>query len=162
MSGHRQTMIETINATSGLVALHTGGNRMKLQSLIRWGAVLCVAGTLSACSDVGSSPEATAKAFIKGVYGGDADAALKLVHIPNGSPGEAEMAQGKVRAGVAEAKAKADKQGGFKDVEIKASEISPQDPNRANTTLRVVFKQGEKQERVRTIKVDGKWKVRIF
>lgn len=133
-----------------------------LKPLTRLILVLLAAVALAACSGAGSSPEATAKAFIQKMYDGDGDGALKLAHMPQGKPGEAEMAQGKIRAGAAEAKAKAEQQGGLKEVEVKESTINPNDPNNALTVLRVSFKNGVKEERVRTIKVDGDWKVRLF
>lgn len=116
-----------------------------------------------ACAGASDSPQAAAKAFVKQLYAGDGDAALKLVYMPEGGrPGTAERLQGKVRAGAAEAKAKADELGGLKDIEIAATQLSPNDPNRARIELRLVFGSGEKKEHVNTIKVDGKWLVRMM
>ncbi|MDO4724788.1 MAG: DUF4878 domain-containing protein [Comamonadaceae bacterium] len=135
-------------------------------TLKRWiGALLMLAtaSVLIACSGGASSPEAAAKAFVQAAYKGDADTVVKLVHIPDhAKAGEAELVEGKLRARAAESKAKADAQfGGFKSVEVTSAETSPRDPNLVQVRLRVIFKNHEKQENVRTIKVDGKWKVRL-
>lgn len=125
--------------------------------------MLATACFLMACSGSSSSPEAAAKAFMEAAYTGKADTVLKMVHIPgNAKPGEAEMVEGKLRAMVAESKAKADERfGGYKSVEVVSTEINPNDADQAHVRLRVIFKNNEKTENVRTIKVDGKWKIRL-
>ncbi|WP_238946664.1 DUF4878 domain-containing protein [Vandammella animalimorsus] len=126
-------------------------------------AMLVTACVLIACSGTQSSPEAVAKAFVEAAYKGDADTIVKLVHIPGSAKaGEAELVEGKLRAKAAESKAKAEEQlGGFKSADVISAEISPRDPNLVQVRVRAIFKNSEKQENVRTIKVDGKWKVRL-
>ncbi|PAT31318.1 hypothetical protein CLI92_13180 [Vandammella animalimorsus] len=136
---------------------------MTLQRGITLMAMLVTACVLIACSGTQSSPEAVAKAFVEAAYKGDADTIVKLVHIPGSAKaGEAELVEGKLRAKAAESKAKAEEQlGGFKSADVISAEISPRDPNLVQVRVRAIFKNSEKQENVRTIKVDGKWKVRL-
>lgn len=128
----------------------------------RWLKVLVTVSAffiVAACSG-GNTPEATAKAFIEKSYAGDADAVLALVHMPEGEkPGAKEMAEGKIKAIVAESKDKAEKKGGVKKVTVQMAEVNQDNPNRAKATVHIQFKEGEETERVRLIKVDGKWKV---
>lgn len=136
---------------------------MTLQRGITLMAMLVTACVLIACSGTQSSPEAVAKAFVEAAYKGDADTIVKLVHIPGSAKaGEVELVEGKLRAKAAESKAKAEEQlGGFKSADVISAEISPRDPNLVQVRVRAIFKNSEKQENVRTIKVDGKWKVRL-
>lgn len=113
-----------------------------------------------ACSS-SNTPEATAKAFIEKSYAGNADAALALIHMPQESkPGEREMMQGKIKGMVAEQKDRAERKGGVKEITVQSSEIDKNDPNRAYANVHIQFKDGtDTDDRVRLIKIDGKWKV---
>lgn len=134
-----------------------------LKHWMRCVALLLAAVALVACSGGASSPEAAATAFVKAMYDGDGDKLLKLARLPSGErPGELEMAQGKLRAAAVEGKARAAANGGVQEVTVKSSRINEQDPTQAVTVLTVRFKNGQKEERVRTVKEDGNWKVRLF
>lgn len=116
-----------------------------------------------ACSGPKNTPESMALAFIERVYQGDADGAFELIHLPTGKkPGDAEKAQGKIKAMIATAKARADEKGGVKKISVISSEINARDPNRARVLLQLTFRQsGEKKENVRLILIEGQWKIKM-
>lgn len=115
---------------------------------------------LAACSGPKNTPDGVAVAFIERSYKGDVDGAMSLIHLPDSSrPGETEMAQGKMKAMIAEAKGKAERQGGVEAIAVQSSTIDANDPNRARVILKVRFKQGEGTEKMRLIQVEGKWKI---
>lgn len=130
----------------------------------RWLKILAIFSAffiVAACSG-SNTPEATAKAFIEKSYAGDAEGVLALMHMPEGDkPGEKEMAEGKIKAMVAESKDTAQKKGGVKQVTVETAEINKNDPNHAKASVHIQFKDGEENDTVHLIKIDGKWKVRL-
>ena len=118
---------------------------------------------IAACSG-GGTPEKTAEQFIRNAYNGNGDAVVAMLYIPaDAKPGEKEMVEGKMRAVVAEVKAKADARGGVKNITAEPAEINQQDPNRASVKLAIEFGNGETDnDRVQLIKIDDVWKARVF
>ena len=118
---------------------------------------------LAACS--GKSPEDTAKKFVSEIYNGNADAVVAMVHLDDADkqkPGVQEMLSGKIKAGVAEQKALAEKQGGVESITAEPAAIDPADSNRANVSVTTKVKNGKTDtDRVRLINVDGTWKIRL-
>lgn len=156
-SGYGKTHAELLLGAFGLNT--SKGVRMsKVLKIIAALSFFCV---MAACSGVGSTPEATAKAFIEKSYAGEADAALALMHLPKGTkPGEDEMLQGKIKATVAEQKDEAQQKGGVKEITVQPAEVDKNDPNHATAHVRIQFQNGTaSDERVRLIKIDNKWKV---
>ncbi|MFT0213053.1 DUF4878 domain-containing protein [Pseudomonas sp. F1_0610] len=125
---------------------------------------LFLLATLTACS--GSSPEDVATKFLNAAYKGDADTVLELIHIPEHSKQNAnvkELVSGKVKAGVAKSQAKAEQNGGVKNITVKETQMDEAN-NRGVIILNVEFKKEDSRqttERIRLIKSDDKWKVSI-
>ena len=120
---------------------------------------------LAACSGAGSSPEGAAKAFIESTYKGDADAAMALIEIPaevKEKPGLEEMMNGKIKAAVAESKARAEKQGGIDEITAQPFQPSPQDGKQGRVTVDVRFKQGgTRTENVSVVETENGWKIKL-
>ena len=115
---------------------------------------------LTACSGPKNTPDGVAVAFIERSYKGDVDGAMSLIHLPDSSkPGTTEMVQGKMKAAIAKAREKAERQGGVEEIAVQSSTIDANDPNRARVALKVRFKQGEDTEKMHLIQVEGKWKI---
>ena len=122
-------------------------------------AALVAAFALLACSG-GNSPEGVATAFTTAAYKGEADKALALIHIPEGTRAtEKEAAFGKMRMLLAMAKEQADNKGGLTRVEVISSEIDSANPDRARVKLRLHFKNGQSTDDTKLVKVKGKWMV---
>ncbi|MDO4879296.1 MAG: DUF4878 domain-containing protein, partial [Neisseria sp.] len=128
-------------------------------------AAIALSAVLAACSGAGSSPEGTAKAFIEKTYQGDADGAMALIDIPaeaKDKPGVEEMVNGKIKAGVAQSKARADQLGGVDEVTAQPFQASPQDAKQGRVQVDVRFKQGNtKTENVSVIETDHGWKIKL-
>lgn len=134
--------------------------------LKKWILLSFTALFLLACSQA-NTPEQTAIRFIEHVYQGDADEAVAMIHIgaDDDKAGVQDILTGKIKAMVAEAKEKADKNGGLKNVEIIGeTEYSGENKQRAYVKIKVSFKKSEDQmdESVKLIKTekDG-WKIRL-
>lgn len=134
-----------------------------MKTMTKLVSTFAVSLLLAACS--GKSPEDTAKKFVSEIYNGNADAVVAMVHLDDADkqkPGVQEMLSGKIKAGVAEQKALAEKQGGVESVTAEPAAIDPADSNRANVSVTTKFKNGKTDtDRVRLINVDGTWKIRL-
>lgn len=126
-------------------------------------SVLSVLLLLAACS--GDSPEKTAKKFIAESYGGNADAVIAMVYMPDEQkekPGEKEIVSGKIKASVAKQKQYAEGRGGIDEITAEPARIDPEDSKRANVRVKIRFKQGDThQDYVRLIDTGKGWKVRL-
>lgn len=134
-----------------------------MKTMTKLVSTFAVSLLLAACS--GKSPEDTAKKFVSEIYNGNADAVVAMVHLDDADkqkPGVQEMLSGKIKAGVAEQKALAEKQGGVESITAEPATIDPADSNRANVSVTTKFKNGKTDtDRVRLINVDGTWKIRL-
>lgn len=134
-----------------------------MKTMTKLVSTFAVSLLLAACS--GKSPEDTAKKFVSELYNGNADAVVAMVHLDDADkqkPGVQEMLSGKIKAGVAEQKALAEKQGGVESITAEPAAIDPADSNRANVSVTTKFKNGKTDtDRVRLINVDGTWKIRL-
>lgn len=84
------------------------------------------------------------------------------MHMPeDDKSGKKEMVEGKIKAMVAENKDAAQKKGGVRKVIVEAAKINKNDPNHAKVSVHILFREGEENETVHLIKIDGKWKVRL-
>ena len=120
---------------------------------------------VAACSGATSSPEKAAKSFVEKVYAGDADGAVKMIHIPEEERQQAgmeELVAGKIKSSVARQKAFAEQHGGVDGIEVEEAEQDSRDDKRAVVQLAVKFKDGQiKPEQVKVIKTDDGWKIRL-
>ena len=134
-----------------------------MKTMTKLVSTFAVSLLLAACS--AKSPEDTAKKFVSEIYNGNADAVVAMVHLDGADkqkPGVQEMLSGKIKAGVAEQKALAEKQGGVESITAEPAAIDPADSNRANVSVKTQFKNGKTDtDRVRLINVDGTWKIRL-
>ena len=134
-----------------------------MKTMTKLVSTFAVSLLLAACS--AKSPEDTAKKFVSELYNGNADAVVAMVHLDDADkqkPGVQEMLSGKIKAGVAEQKALAEKQGGVESITAEPAAIDPADSNRANVSVTPKFKNGKSDtDRVRLINVDGTWKIRL-
>ena len=132
-----------------------------MKTMTKLVSTFAVSLLLAACS--AKSPEDTAKKFVSELYNGNADAVVAMVHLDDADkqkPGVQEMLSGKIKAGVAEQKALAEKQGGVESITAEPAAIDPADSNRANVSVTTKFKNGKTHTgRVRLINVDGTWKI---
>ena len=103
------------------------------------------------------SVEDISVSFVENAYKGNSDKLIEYVYIPE--VGEKALIEGKLKIIVEQAKETADKAGGLKNVLIMSEEIKE---DNATVKLRVYFNNGEfKDENVKLISVDGKWKIRL-
>ncbi len=120
--------------------------------------------TLSACS--GGKPENVATDFIEASYKGNADKMISMIYLSaeeKEKAGVTEMLSGKVKSAAQKTKETAEQRGGVKSVSVKESNID--EPNGEGVVIvETVFKNdGSRSEtdRIRLIKSDSKWKVRL-
>lgn len=119
--------------------------RIFLQSaLLTLGATSAFA--LTGCGEP-SDPDDVAVAFIKAIYKGDAAGALKFVDLEGAEEPTMKIAEEKISAAAADAKAKADAHGGIRSIEVMAK------PTEAQLT------KGEMRVQVKTAFGDGTSKV---
>ena len=134
-----------------------------MKTMTKLVSTFAVSLLLAACS--AKSPEDTAKKFVSEIYNGNADAVVAMVHLDDADkqkPGVQEMLSGKIKAGVAEQKALAEKQGGVESITAEPAAIDPADSNRANVSVTTKFKNGKTDtDRMRLINVNGTWKIRL-
>lgn len=134
-----------------------------MRALYKILSAACLSLMLVACS--GGSPENVAKAFVEKSYKGDTEAVLKMVHLPDedkAEPGVKELVEGKVKASVAKAKAKADAQGGVDSITAQPFEPADNEGKRGRVKVEVRFnkdKEKVRQDSVKLIKTDDGWKV---
>ena len=136
----------------------------KLTKLI----TLCVYSLLIACSSSGgeSSPEAVAKKFIEKSYQGDADAVISMIYLPDKSKNQAgfkEIVDGKVKAGIAGEKAKAEERGGVDEITTGAFEAFPNSDNKGIVSVETKFKHGASiKNNVKVIRTEnGDWQISL-
>lgn len=99
---------------------------------------------LAACGG-GGSPEAAAKKYVQAIYNGDADTVISMIYIAEKDKKEAglqEMLSGKIKVIVAEAKKKANENGGISNIDVEEPKYS-QDKNSADVVVKVQFKNLE-------------------
>lgn len=133
-----------------------------MKKLASWLLLSCVALMLAACG-ANTSPEKVAEKYVYSLYAGDAETALKLIQLPDDEKKEAgveDMVRGKVKAMVAQEKAKADAKGGVKNIVVSPAEYSDEN-TRAQVKVTISFKKDENSENdtVRLIKTDDGWKI---
>lgn len=135
----------------------------------KWAKAACLglAFWLTACSGSGGDkPEQVAERFVEKSYSGDADAVVKMIHIPKqdaDSAGVEEMVTGKVKAAVAEQAARAESLGGVAEITSEPAQITDGEPKLADVVTHTRFKQSDKvkSERVRLIETEQGWKIRL-
>lgn len=117
---------------------------------------------VSACGG-GHPAENAAVSFFNAAYKGNTDKMLALLAgIDMKKESEKSMAKGKLEMMAGQAKAQAEKKGGFKSVGIDPDSKSEITENSATVYLIVKFGDGSTQkERVRLLTENGAWKVRI-
>lgn len=127
-----------------------------------------ICSLLVACSpsDGESSPEAAAQKFIEKSYQGDADAVVSMIYLSDKDKEKAgvkEMVNGKVKAGVAIEKEKAEKRGGVSEIIVQSFEASPNSNDRGRVLVEIKFKQGESiKNNVKVIHTEnGDWKITL-
>ncbi|WP_034356659.1 DUF4878 domain-containing protein [Helicobacter jaachi] len=114
---------------------------------------------LTACGE--NTPKDVAVAFMEDVYKGNGDKLLGYIDLPEKAEevGMKEMLEGKLKAGAAEAKQKAQNAGGLKSVEMISEDIKEKT---GVVVLRIKFEDGnEDTEQVKVIKVDDEWKIKL-
>ena len=126
-------------------------------------ALLSMAGlstiTLTGCSDP-ETPTEVAVAFVKAMYEGDTDTALKYVDFEDHDSAEVKLVEGKISAAVAEAKDEAKKRGGIKRIDTSDPKETVKDI--VHVDCRVIFGDGSKKlEDVRLTKKGATWKIMI-
>lgn len=135
-----------------------------MKKILSFLAILFITATLTACSS--SNPEDVATQFLNAAYKGNADTVLELIDIPEESSKQAgmkELVSGKVKAGVAKSKEKAEQNGGVKAITVKELKIDEAN-NRGVVILNVEFKKEgshSTSERIRLVKRGDKWKISI-
>ena len=117
---------------------------------------------VSACGG-GHPAENAAVSFFNAAYKGNTDKMLALVPgIDMKKESEKNMAKGKLEMMAGQAKAQAEKKGGFKNVGIDPDSKSEITENSATVYLIVNFGDGSTQkERVRLLTENGVWKVKL-
>lgn len=118
--------------------------------------------TLTGCGEP-KRPCDVAVAFVETIYKGDAAGALKYVDLEGAEGPTLKLAEEKISAAAADAKARADKQGGLKDVEAIAK---PSEAEVAKGYFRVQVKAAfgngtSKIEGVKMTKKGETWKVQL-
>lgn len=117
----------------------------------------------AACSGSSGSPESIAEAFVEKSYKGDADAVIAMIHMPDNFQKEAgaeELVNGKVKAGIAQQKNRADEMGGIDKITVLKFEPFPDDKDKGVVTVEITFKNGEtEQDLVKVIHTENGWKV---
>lgn len=118
--------------------------------------------TLTGCGEP-KRPCDVAVAFVEAIYKGDAAGALKYVDLEGAEGPTLKLAEEKISAAAADAKERADKQGGLKDVEAIAK---PGEADLAKRTLRIQVKTAfgngtSKIEGVKMTKKGETWKVQL-
>lgn len=131
-------------------------------------SIVCILflGLIAACSgSAGNSPEGAAKAFVEKSYAGDADAVIAMVDIPDELKSEAgveEMLTGKVKAGVAQEKRKAEELGGIDKITVLKFEPLPNNDSKGTVTIETTFKGGRTvEDRVKVIRTENGWKISL-
>lgn len=125
-------------------------------------AILTLGATLAlffvGCGE--KSPKDVAVSFVEDVYKGNGDSLIKYVHLPEAQKaGAKELIEGKLKAGAEMAEETAKEAGGLKNIEVISEEVNEKN---ATIKLRANFKNGEsKDEYVKLINVDDKWKVKL-
>lgn len=137
--------------------------RLNMKLLFKLLAGLCVALMLASCGS--STPEAAAKKYMEAAFDGDADKVLGMMYLPDeekNKPGIQDMLSGKVKGMVADAKERAEKNGGVKEITTGDAQYS-NDKKTATVKVTVTFKNGgePKEEIVNLIDVDGSWKLNL-
>lgn len=111
---------------------------------------------IAACGS-SSTPEGVAEEFFTELYNGKADTSKIYLGKDAEQPGVKEMVEGKIKAGAAEAKAKADEKGGLDSVKIVSVET---EGNRSRVKLELTFKDGSKDDESGSLYNDnGTWKI---
>lgn len=133
-----------------------------MKKLFQFFICLFVSIILAACGG-GSSPEAAAKKYVQAIYNGDADTVISMIYIAEKDKKEAglqEMLSGKIKAIVAEAKKKANENGGVSNIVVEEPKYS-QDKNSADVVVKVQFKNLENPipTELHLVKTDGGWKI---
>lgn len=140
-----------------------------MKTLLTKFMTISIVSLLVACSSSGgeNSPEATAKKFVEKSYQGDADAVISMVYLTDKDKEQAgvkEMVDGKVKAGVAKEKAKAEERGGVDEITTGAFEPFKNSENQGKVPVETKFKQGKSiKNHVKVIRTEnGDWKVSIM
>lgn len=133
-----------------------------MKKLFQFFICLFVSIILAACGG-GGSPEAAAKKYVQAIYNGDADTVISMIYIAEKDKKEAglqEMLSGKIKAIVAEAKKKANENGGVSNIVVEEPKYS-QDKNSADVVVKVQFKNLENPipTELHLVKTDGDWKI---
>lgn len=142
------------------------GKLMKA-SLIKFITISICSSLIACSSDSGeSSPEIVAKKFVEKSYQGDADAVISMIYLSSKDKEQAgvkEMVDGKVKAGVAQEKNKAEERGGVSEITVGTFEPSPNSDNRGKVAVEIKFKQGNNiKNNVKVIRTEnGDWKIAI-
>lgn len=138
--------------------------RLNMKLLFKLLAGLCVVLMLASCGS--STPEAAAKKYMEAVFDGDADKVISMIYLPDKEkkePGVQDMLSGKVKGMVADAKKRADKNSGVKEITTDEAKYS-EDKKTAEVMVTVTFKNNDsepKKEHVSLIDIDGGWKLNL-
>lgn len=139
-----------------------------MKALLTKFITVSICSSLIACSSGGgeSSPEAVAKQFVEKSYQGDADAVISMIYLSDKDKEQAgvkEMVDGKVKAGVAKEKEKAEKRGGVSEITVGEFKPFPNSDNKGQVPVETKFKQGNNiKNNVKVIRTEnGDWKIAI-
>lgn len=121
--------------------------------------------TLTACGDDNNTPEKTAVTYVQAIYQGDINTAAKLVYLSEkdkSQPGVDNMVKGKLEGFAADAKKKAEQQGGIKTINADPAVYS-ENKEQAQVSVNILFKKSEKADKpkLRLISTDDGWKVKL-